>query len=154
MTLTKKLTLLGLMMNLTIHPVPFRTEAAESTQVVKITASKFHFTPDHLTLVKGQPVTLQLTSTDTTHGFMVRALKIDTDIKPGTVTEMTVTPATAGTFRAICDHYCGLGHGSMKMTIVVEENAAKSAAVEVSSASNARLHSATSRLITPPILTN
>ena len=131
MTLTKKLTLLGLMMNLTIHPVPFRTEAAESTQVVKITASKFHFTPDHITLIKGQPITLQLTSTDTTHGFMVRALKIDTDIKPGTVTEMTVTPATAGTFRAICDHYCGLGHTGLQMTIVVEKNTAKSGAVEV-----------------------
>jgi heme/copper-type cytochrome/quinol oxidase subunit 2 len=39
---------------------------------------------------------------------MIRALKIDTDIKPGKVTEMTVTPASAGTFKAIFDHYCGL----------------------------------------------
>src|SRR6516162_5046595 len=124
------------MMNLTIHPVPFRTEAAESTQVVKITASKFHFTPDHITLIKGQPITLQLTSTDTTHGFMVRALKIDTDIKPGTVTEMTVTPATAGTFKAICDHYCGLGHSGRKMTGVGEETAAKSSSAELLSAAN------------------
>jgi len=137
-TLTKKLILLGLMMNLTIYSAPLRTEAAESTQVVKITASKFHFTPDHLTLVKGQPVTLQLTSTDTTHGFMIRALKIDTDIKPGAVTEMTVTPAAAGTFKAICDHYCGIGHGGMKMTVVVEENAAKSPAAQVFAAANMR----------------
>src|SRR5215472_10718245 len=125
MTLTKKLIVIGLMINFIIHSVPFRTAAAESAQVVKITASKFHFTPDHITLVKGQPVTLQLTSTDATHGFMIRALKIDTDIKPGTVTEMTVTPAAAGTFRAICDHYCGLGHSGMKMTVVVEEATAK-----------------------------
>jgi cytochrome c oxidase subunit 2 len=130
-TLTKKLILLGLMMNLTIYSVLFRTEAAESTQVVKITASKLHFTPDHITLVRGQPVTLQLTSIDVRHGFMVRALKIDTDIKPGTVTEMTITPATAGTFKAICDHYCGLGHTGLQMTIVVEKNTAKSGAVEV-----------------------
>ena len=26
----------------------------------------------------------------------------------------------AGRYAAICDHYCGSGHGNMKMTIVVE----------------------------------
>lgn len=94
--------------------------AAQNPQVIKITASKYHFTPDHIILKKGQPVTLEITSTDATHGFMIRALNIDTDIKPGASTEKTVTPQTAGTFKAICDHYCGLGHGGMKMTVVVE----------------------------------
>src|SRR6266849_9292308 len=129
MMLTKKLVVLGLITGLAMYATPTRTRARESAQVVKITASKFRFTPDHLTLVKGQPVTLQLTSTDRTHGFMIRALKIDTDIKPGKVTEMTVTPATVGTFRAICDHYCGLGHSGMKMTVVVEEASAKASAL-------------------------
>src|SRR5271163_5307490 len=75
--------------------------AATNGQRVAITASKFHFTPDHITLIKGQPVTIQLTSSDRVHGFMIRALKIDTDIKPGKVTGVTVTPQTAGTFTAI-----------------------------------------------------
>jgi heme/copper-type cytochrome/quinol oxidase subunit 2 len=61
---------------------------------------------------------MQLTSSDVTHGFMIRALKIDTDIKPSKVTEITVTPTSAGIFKAICDHYCG--HRNMKMTVVVE----------------------------------
>jgi cytochrome c oxidase subunit II len=103
---------------------PALADAGKPGQVVKITASKFRFTPDHITLVKGQPVTLQITSTDATHGFMIRALKIDTDVKPGRVTEVTVTPRTAGTFTAICDHYCGLGHNAMKMTVSVREEAA------------------------------
>src|SRR5215470_5738183 len=121
MTLTNKLLLFGLLTGLASYSMPNHTRADENAQVVKITASKFHFTPDHITLVKGQPVTLQLTSTDATHGFLLRALKIDTDIKPGTITAMSVTPASAGTFKAICDHYCGLGHGGMKLTVVVEE---------------------------------
>lgn len=137
MTLTTKFMLIGLAMDLIVHSKPFRTEATQSTQVVNITASKFRFTPDRITLIKGQPVSLQLTSTDTTHGLMIRALKIDTDIKPGKVTEMTVTPAEAGTFRAICDHYCGLGHAGMKMIVVVEESAANSRAAKFSTASNA-----------------
>ena len=90
-------------------------------ELVKITATKFHFEPDHITLHKGQPVTLQLTSADATHGFMIRAFNIDTEIKPGKVTEMTVTPASPGTFTAICDHYCGLGHGMMKLKVQVED---------------------------------
>jgi cytochrome c oxidase subunit 2 len=137
MTLTKNLTVLGLITGLATTAVPARTRADESGQVVKITANKFHFTPDHITLVKGQRVTLQLTSTDATHGFMIRTLKIDTDIKPGKVTEVTVTPETAGTFTVICDHYCGLGHGGMKMKVVVQEaTAANASAAKVISASN------------------
>ena len=116
--------------------MPSITRADEGAQVVKIIAGKFHFTPDHITLVNGQPVTLELTSTDVTHGFMIRALKIDTDIKPGKVTEVTVTPATAGTFKAICDHFCGSGHGGMKMTVVIEAAAANAGAAKTLSASN------------------
>jgi cytochrome c oxidase subunit 2 len=89
-------------------------------QVIKITASKFQFSPSQITLKKGQPVMLQLTSTDRSHGFLLRAFKIDTDISPGKTTEVTLTPQVAGKFKAICDHYCGLGHGNMKMTVVVE----------------------------------
>src|ERR1700751_540287 len=117
MTPTRKVLALGLIMGLAAYIAPVCARAEEGPQIIKITASKFHFTPDHITLVKGQPVTLQLTSSDKTHGFLMRALHIDTDIKPGTVTQMTVTPETGGTFKAICDHYCGLGHGGMKMTV-------------------------------------
>jgi len=123
MTLTKKLVVFGisgLITGLVIYAAPISTGAAANAQTVKITASKFHFTPDRITLVKGQPVTLQLTSTDRTHGFMVRPLGIDTDIDPGKTTAIAITPEKTGTYVAICDHYCGLGHNSMKMTIVVQ----------------------------------
>src|SRR3984893_1477476 len=130
MMLTKKLVGLGLITGLTLYATPTRPRASESAEVVKITATKFRFTPDHITLVKGQPVTLQLTSSDRIHGFMIRTLKIDTDVKPGKVTEITVTPQTAGTFTAICDHYCGLGHGNMKMKVVVEEASANAGAAK------------------------
>jgi cytochrome c oxidase subunit 2 len=137
MTLTRKILALGLIMGLAAYTAPARAHAQEAPQVIKITASKFQFTPDHITLVKGQPVTLELTSSDRVHGFMIRTLKIDTDVKPGKVTAITATPQTAGTFKAICDHYCGLGHGGMKMTVVVEESAAEGSAAKVASASNA-----------------
>lgn len=139
MILTKKLAVLGILgltTGLVTYGAPAPARAAETAQVVKITASKFHFTPDRIVLAKGQPVTLQLTSADRTHGFMVRAFGIDTDIEPGKTTAITIRPEKPGTYTTICDHYCGLGHGGMKMTIVVEETAAKSSAATVLSASN------------------
>jgi cytochrome c oxidase subunit 2 len=136
MTPSRKVLALGLITGLGLWTAPVRARAQAAPQVITITASKFQFTPNHITLVKGQPVTLQLTSSDRVHGFMIRPLKIDTDVNPGKVTAITVTPQTAGTFTAICDHYCGLGHGNMKMKVVVEESAAQASSAKVASASN------------------
>jgi cytochrome c oxidase subunit II len=117
---TRKIAAIAIVLIATASAVVVRAHSDPAPQVMRITASKFHFEPDHITLHKGEPVTLQLTSIDATHGFMIRALKIDTDIKPGKLTEVTVTPDTAGTFTAICDHYCGTGHGMMKLKVKIE----------------------------------
>jgi cytochrome c oxidase subunit II len=95
--------------------------AQDQPRVIVITARRFEFSPNQITLAKGETVKLQINSEDVTHGLFVRPLGIDTEIVPGRVTELTVTPETAGTYRAICDHFCGAGHGGMKMTIVVRE---------------------------------
>jgi cytochrome c oxidase subunit 2 len=95
--------------------------AQDEPRVIVIIAKRFEFSPSQITLAKGETVKLQIKSEDVTHGLFVRPLGIDTEIVPGRVTELTVTPETAGTYRAICDHFCGAGHGGMKMTIVVRE---------------------------------
>ena len=95
--------------------------AAVEPKVIEISAKKFAFTPNTITLKKGEPVILRLTSADRVHGFMSRPLKIDTDIAAGKTTDVAVTPATAGNFTVICDHYCGTGHGNMKMKVSVVE---------------------------------
>jgi cytochrome c oxidase subunit 2 len=95
--------------------------AQDEPRIIVITAKRFEFSPSQITLAKGETVKLQIKSEDVTHGLFVRPLGIDTEIVPGRVTELTVTPETAGTYRAICDHFCGAGHGGMKMTIVVRE---------------------------------
>jgi cytochrome c oxidase subunit 2 len=95
--------------------------AAVEPKVIAISAKKFAFTPSAITLKKGEPVILRLTSADRVHGFMSRPLKIDTDIAAGKTTDVTVTPSSAGNFTVICDHYCGTGHGNMKMKVAVVE---------------------------------
>jgi cytochrome c oxidase subunit II len=91
-----------------------------SPRVIEITAKRFAFSPDQITLKKGETVTLRLHSEDVTHGFFMRKLKIDTQVEAGHTTDVTVTPTETGSFTTICDHFCGANHGNMKMTIVVE----------------------------------
>jgi cytochrome c oxidase subunit 2 len=93
--------------------------AAVNPKVIEISAKRFQFTPSEITLKKGEPVILRLTSTDRVHGFMSRLFKIDTDIPPDKTTDIAVTPATAGNFTIICDHYCGTGHSNMKVKVTV-----------------------------------
>ena len=98
----------------------FHARAATRPRVVTITAKRFEFSPQEITLKKGETVTLQLRSEDVTHGFFSRALGIDADLIGGETTEVTLTPQNPGKYTTICDHFCGAGHGNMKMTIVVE----------------------------------
>jgi len=100
---------------------PLRTRAQMETKTITITAHRFAFEPAQVTLKKGEPVVLKLVSSDVVHGFYLKPLKIDEIIEPGKTTEVKVTPQAAGTFTTICDHFCGVNHGNMKMTIVVEE---------------------------------
>ena len=97
-----------------------RRAHAAALPVVEITAKRFAFSPDKITLKKGQTVKLRLHSEDVTHGFFLRPLKLDEEIPAGETAEVVVTPQEAGTFTTICDHFCGANHGNMNMTIVVE----------------------------------
>jgi len=96
-----------------------RVLAAEQPQVIEIKAKKYEFSPSHITLKEGAPVVLRLSTEDRSHGFFVKPLGVDADIKPGQATNVAITPDATGEYAVICDHYCGLGHGNMKMTLTV-----------------------------------
>ncbi len=93
---------------------------AAEPRVVDIVAKRFQFTPNVVTLKKDEPVVLRLRSEDVVHGFFQRPLGINTTIQPGKTTDVPLTPHEAGKFAVICHHFCGAGHGNMKMTLVVE----------------------------------
>ena len=88
---------------------------------IAISAKRFAFVPDQITVKKGSPVTLLLQSQDVTHGLAIKELGIKTDIPKGKETKVTFTPKDAGTFEGKCSHFCGSGHGSMKFTVIVTE---------------------------------
>jgi cytochrome c oxidase subunit II len=105
----------------TLAPKANLARANDNPKVIEIAAKKFEFSPSEITLKKGEPVILRLSSSDRVHGFMSKPLKIDTDIPSDTTKDVAVTPDTAGNYTVICDHYCGTGHGNMKMKVTVVE---------------------------------
>jgi cytochrome c oxidase subunit II len=94
--------------------------AADSPATVDITAKRFAFTPTEVHLKAGQPSVLHLTSADVKHGFFSRQLGLDETIPAGQSIDVKVAAPQPGTYTIICDHFCGSGHGNMKMTVVVE----------------------------------
>jgi cytochrome c oxidase subunit 2 len=95
--------------------------AADTEQVIQITAKRFEYTPKDITVKKGIPVVLEFTSLDRLHGFSCPGLGIRSDIPPHEVTKLRFMPQKAGTFPFHCDIFCGSGHEGMTGTITVIE---------------------------------
>jgi cytochrome c oxidase subunit II len=93
----------------------------QSPRTISITAQRFFFSPNEISIKKGEPVTLVIQSTDVSHGLLIKDLGVRTEIKKGQATEVTFTPEVAGTFQGKCAHFCGRGHGSMTITVHVTE---------------------------------
>ena len=93
----------------------------QTPQRIEITAKKYSFDPASITLKKGVPVVLVLTSKDVTHGLEIKELGVNAKILKGQTIEVPVTPESVGTFQGKCSVFCGFGHGRMKMTVEVTE---------------------------------
>lgn len=82
-------------------------------RIIKIAAKRYEYTPREIVIKKGQPVVLQLTTEDRSHGFNIPALNLRADIKRDQVTELKFTPQTTGDLNFYCDIFCGTGHDDM-----------------------------------------
>jgi cytochrome c oxidase subunit II len=89
-------------------------------KVIHISAKKFEFTPNVLELKKGEPVVLELTTEDRKHGFKIKELGIDVQIKPGETTRVALTPDKVGEYNFHCSVFCGSHHEDMIGKIIVK----------------------------------
>jgi cytochrome c oxidase subunit 2 len=90
-------------------------------RVIHITAKKFEFSPAQITLKKGVPVVLEISSGDRKHGFNLRAFGVRSDVLPGKVSRIRFTPDKTGKFTFSCDVFCGDGHEEMTGTVIVTD---------------------------------
>ena len=87
---------------------------------IQITAEKYDFKPDTITVKKGDQVKLVITAMDRDHGFKIDAFHINQKLPKGQPVTVELTADQAGKFPFQCSQFCGLGHGKMKGTFVVE----------------------------------
>jgi len=100
--------------------VPVRGSGkSEEPRRIEITAHRWAFQPNEITLQKGQPVVLVVKSTDVSHGMRVEELGINLTIHKGAATETHFTPEKTGDFVGHCSVFCGQGHGGMTITLHV-----------------------------------
>lgn len=96
------------------------TNAGQAVEI-KVTAKKYQFEPNVITVKKGQQVKLIVTALDHDHGFKLEAFNIDQRLKKGDPATIEFTADKAGTFPFQCSVVCGFGHRKMKGKLVVEE---------------------------------
>ncbi len=78
------------------------------------------WTPSDITARAGEPIRLRLTSDDVIHGFAVGQSSLPAlDVKPGEVTETTLTFDEPGKYTFYCTRWCGPNHWRMRGTIEV-----------------------------------
>ena len=90
-------------------------------QRIAVSVKKFSYTPAEITLKKGEPVVLVLTTEDVAHGLKFKELNLNTKIQKGKSSELAFTPDKVGDFVGHCSVFCGSGHGSMTLTLHVTE---------------------------------
>jgi cytochrome c oxidase subunit 2 len=88
-------------------------------QVIHMTAKKFEYSPNEITVKKGVPVVLEITSLDRDHGFKLREFGVRAAIKPGATTRVRIVPNKTGRFPFQCDVFCGSGHEDMSGELIV-----------------------------------
>lgn len=96
-----------------------RSPGEPGTKSIEIVARRFDYSPSQLTLKKGVPVILELTSADVLMGFNAPDLNLRADMLPGRVTKVRFVPGQSGTFVFYCDVFCGGGHEQMQGVITV-----------------------------------
>lgn len=97
------------------------TAADDEPRRIEITAKRFSFEPAEITVKKGEAVDLVFHSEDVTHGIKFKELELGTEISKGDESELKFTPDKTGDFVGHCSRFCGVGHGSMTLTLHVTE---------------------------------
>jgi len=88
-------------------------------KIFDMTAKKFSFEPNELTLKRGDKVKLIITSLDTAHGFAIPEYGINIVVKAGETVIREFIADKSGQFDFACSVFCGSGHSQMKGKLTV-----------------------------------
>jgi len=95
--------------------------ASDTPRRIEVSVKKFAYMPAEITVKKGEPIVLVLTTEDVSHGLKFKELNLNTKIEKNKPAELAFTPDKVGDFVGHCSVFCGSGHGSMTLTLHVTE---------------------------------
>jgi mono/diheme cytochrome c family protein/plastocyanin len=91
-----------------------------SVEIHAVMPEKGGWLPGNLTAEVGVPLNLRLTSDDVMHGFAVGQQPWPAvDVRPGRMTELSLTFDEPGSYTYYCSRWCGPNHWRMRGTIAV-----------------------------------
>ncbi len=100
--------------------------------LVKMTAVRSHFSPEHIQVNEGDEVTWRITSLETaqdaTHGFCIGAYNINLSLEPGEYSEVHFIADKPGTYPFYCTEFCSALHLEMMGYFHVKPKAGNAAA--------------------------
>ena len=105
---------------LTVAGIGSYAQSTAPIAEINMTAEKYDFTPETVTVKKGDRVKLVITALDHDHGIKIEALHINQKLPKGEPVTLEFVAGQAGNFPFQCSQFCGLGHKKMKGTLVVE----------------------------------
>ncbi|MCP4259691.1 MAG: hypothetical protein GY774_19600 [Planctomycetes bacterium] len=91
------------------QPIEVETEP----RIIDIIAKRFEYTPNRVSVQKGELVTLRMESLDVTHGLYLDGYGIDIKARPGLIGKATFVADKTGRFSFRCSETCGEFHPYM-----------------------------------------
>src|SRR5271154_1075075 len=101
--------------------VPGFASTSDVPVTINVSVKRFSYEPSQITVKKGEPIVIKLTTQDVAHGLKFKELNLNTKIEKGKTAELAFTPTQVGDFVGHCSVFCGSGHGSMTLTLHVTE---------------------------------
>jgi heme/copper-type cytochrome/quinol oxidase subunit 2 len=99
-----------------------------------IVARQFSFDPDSIKVPVGARVDFYITSADVVHGFEMPGSNMNVEVFPGYVAHVHERFRHPGSFRTVCNQYCGIGHQTMLGKFAVLSKAAYRKSLTVAAA--------------------
>jgi cytochrome c oxidase subunit 2 len=119
---TLGLTVLALFLLILFIPAVAESQTDPKQPVeIKVTAKQFEFAPRTITVQKGKPVKLVITSADVDHGIKLEEFGVNQKVPAKQTINVTFTPDRVGRFEFRCSVVCGTGHDDMLGELIVEE---------------------------------
>ena len=88
-------------------------QVAQKPRVVNIVAKRFEYSPNRISLKKGELVTFRMESLDVTHGLYLDGYGINIKARPGLIGKATFVVDKPGRFTFRCSETCGEFHPYM-----------------------------------------